>query len=374
MKRLASLLCLLLALLAGPGALAQNAPRPHAGKPASEAPSGGVHLSAALTASETTNIKGGLHWRVFEEKSQADEPHRLVAELREAAPSFALPDGTYIVHAAFGLAGATKRIVVEGRYTHEVLILNAGGLKLIDKLGDATLPPQRLAISIYVPERDNSEAKLVLANARAGEVISLPEGPYHIVATLLDASGAAWRKQCDEFRRDHGSARAGGQAHRGDAASSRGDDHAEARQFAGRRGAGQHATRRERRLARREQCDELRRDHTDLRVPAGKLIEATLRHRAATITLKLVNSPGGEALANTSFSVLTPGGDVIRELIGAFPSLVLAEGEYVAIARHDGKTYQNSFKVVSTKDSDVEIVVGKSLPKQPDSVEPEGLQ
>lgn len=87
----------------------------------------------------------------------------------------------------------------------------------------------------------------------------------------------------------------------------------------------------------------------------GKLIEATLRHRAATITLKLVKSPGGEALANTSFSVLTPGGDVIRELIGAFPALVLAEGEYVAIARHEGKTYQNVFRVHTTRDADIEI-------------------
>ena len=63
-----------------------------------------------------------------------------------------------------------------------------------------------------------------------------------------------------------------------------------------------------------------------------------------------------EALANTNFSVLTPGGDVIRELIGAFPALVLAEGEYVAIARHDGKTYQSPFKVQSTLDRDVEVV------------------
>ena len=316
MKRLASLLFLLLALLAAQGAVAQNASRGHAGKSSSDAPTGGVRLSAALTGNETTNIKGGVHWRVFEEQSQVDGPHRLVAESREATPSFALPDGVYVVHAAFGLAGATKRIVVDGRVTHERMIMNAGGLRLIDKLGDATIPPQRLAISIYVPERNNSEAKLVLANARAGEVISLPEGPYHIVATLLDTSGAA-----------------------------PGENNATNSVVT-----------------------------TDLRVPAGKLIEATLRHRAATITLKLVNSPGGEALANTSFSVLTPGGDVIRELIGAFPSLALAEGEYVAIARHDGKTYQNSFKVVSTKDSDVEIVIGKSLPKQPDSVEPEGLQ
>jgi hypothetical protein len=91
-------------------------------------------------------------------------------------------------------------------------------------------------------------------------------------------------------------------------------------------------------------------------VQAGKLTDATLRHRSAVMTLKLVGAPGGEALANTSFTILTPGGDVIREMIGAFPSLVLAEGEYVAIARHDAKTYQTTFKVDSTVDRDVEVL------------------
>ena len=91
-------------------------------------------------------------------------------------------------------------------------------------------------------------------------------------------------------------------------------------------------------------------------MPSGKLIDVTLRHRCATLTLKLVNKPGGEALANTTFTVLTPGGDVIRELIGAFPSLVLAEGEYVVIARHDAKTYQSTFQVQSGMDRDVEVV------------------
>ena len=94
----------------------------------------------------------------------------------------------------------------------------------------------------------------------------------------------------------------------------------------------------------------------DLKVQAGKLVRATVKHRAAMLTLKLVNAPGGEALANTSFTLLTPGGDVIRELIGAFPSLVLAEGDYVAIARHQGKTYQTEFKVQSALDRDVEII------------------
>jgi hypothetical protein len=93
-----------------------------------------------------------------------------------------------------------------------------------------------------------------------------------------------------------------------------------------------------------------------LRVQTGKLTEATLRHRAALMTLKLVSAPGGEAQANTSFSVLTPGGDVIREMIGAFPSLVLAEGEYVVIARQSGKTWQATFTVQSTLDRDVEVI------------------
>ena len=82
----------------------------------------------------------------------------------------------------------------------------------------------------------------------------------------------------------------------------------------------------------------------------------TIRHRCATLTLKLVNKAGAEALANTTFTVLTPGGDVIRELVGAFPSLVLAEGEYVVIARHDSKIYQSTFQVQTGMDHDVEVV------------------
>ena len=57
----------------------------------------------------------------------------------------------------------------------------------------------------------------------------------------------------------------------------------------------------------------------DIRVQAGKLTDARINHRAAAITLKLVGETGGEAIANTAWSVLTPGGDVIKESIGAFP-------------------------------------------------------
>jgi hypothetical protein len=296
------LLSAALALASAPQPLLAQSFKPHAlrgetGRFA-EPQSGGVRLSATLAQNDTQALKSGVVWRVFDEAQDASGKHRLAAESQEASPTILLPDGNYIVHAAYGLAGATRRVVVDGRTTTERLTLNAGALKLMDKLGDADIPPQRLSISIYVPERGNSEAKLVLANAKGGELIALPEGVYHVVSTLLDTTAGA-----------------------------QGENNATNSVVT-----------------------------ADLRVLAGKLIEATLRHRAATMTLKLVNAAGGEALANTSFSVLTPGGDVIRELIGAFPSLVLAEGEYVAIARHDGKTYQNTFRVQSTKDADVEIL------------------
>ena len=103
----------------------------------------------------------------------------------------------------------------------------------------------------------------------------------------------------------------------------------------------------------------------DVRVAAGKIVDVTLRHRYATLTIKLVNAPGANALANTTFTVLTPGGDIIRELIGAFPSLVLAEGEYVVVARHDAKTYQATFEVESGMDRDVEVIAQEEAKQEP---------
>lgn len=95
---------------------------------------------------------------------------------------------------------------------------------------------------------------------------------------------------------------------------------------------------------------------SDVRVQAGKLTDVTVTHRAAVITLKLVTDSGGEALANTSWSVLTKGGDVIKESIGAFPKVVLAEGDYVALARNDGRTYERGFKVITGVDGEIEVL------------------
>lgn len=263
---------------------------------------GVVRLTAFFAATDTQPVHEGLQWRVFEESPGPDGNHKLVAQSSDATPNLPLPDGHFIVHAALGLAGATKRININGTLLNETLVLNAGGLRIANLLGDTPINPTKLSISIYVPERDNPEAKLVVANAKSGDVIGLPEGNYHIVSTLLDAA-------------------ANGSASPTNSVIS-----------------------------------------ADLRVQAGKLTDATLRHRAATMTLKLVNNPGGEALTNTSFTILTPGGDIIREMIGAFPSATLAEGEYVAIARHNSKTYQTSFKVESGIARDVEVLAREAPP------------
>jgi hypothetical protein len=95
---------------------------------------------------------------------------------------------------------------------------------------------------------------------------------------------------------------------------------------------------------------------SDIRVQAGKLTDVTITHRAAVITLKLVSDKGGEALANTAWSVITPGGDVIKESIGAFPRVVLSEGEYRVIAKNEGKVYERPFNVVNGVDGEVEVV------------------
>ena len=95
---------------------------------------------------------------------------------------------------------------------------------------------------------------------------------------------------------------------------------------------------------------------SDVRVQTAKLTDIIVTHRAAVITLKLVNDAHGEALANTQWTVLTPGGDVIKESIGAFPRVVLAEGDYHVIARNEGKTFQRDFKVITGVDGEIEVL------------------
>ena len=95
---------------------------------------------------------------------------------------------------------------------------------------------------------------------------------------------------------------------------------------------------------------------SDIRVQAGKLTDVTVTHRAAAIMLKLVSRKGGEALANTEWAVVSPAGDVIAETKGAFPRVILAEGEYRIIARNENKTYPQDVKVITGVDGEIEVL------------------
>ena len=95
----------------------------------------------------------------------------------------------------------------------------------------------------------------------------------------------------------------------------------------------------------------------NIQVEAGKLTEATLQHNAAQVTLKLVSDTGGEAIADTAWSVLTESGDIVNENVSAFSTLVLAEGQYSAVARNKDKLYQRPFTVTAGKNVEVEVLM-----------------
>lgn len=241
---------------------------------------------AALFAGSDRPLRSGLAWRIYEDRPDGAKPG-IVARSEAAAPSFPLAPGPYIATVTYGFASASQRIVMAGAPVTAQLKVSAGALKLSGAIGDVKIAPDQLSFSVFVPIGANSEGRLVRGDVKAGELVRLPEGTYHVVSTYGESNAI---------------------------------------------------------------------QRADLKVENGKVTDATLNHRAATVTLKLVAAAGAEAFAGTAFSVLTPGGDTIREAIGAFPQVTLAEGDYVLIARHDGQVYTREFKVESGMDRDIEVI------------------
>lgn len=96
---------------------------------------------------------------------------------------------------------------------------------------------------------------------------------------------------------------------------------------------------------------------TDVSVEAGKLTEATVAHAVGKATFKLVTRAGGEALADTQWTITTPQGDVVKESAGALPTHMLAPGNYVVIARSQGRTFRRDFTLQHNDALQVEVLV-----------------
>ncbi len=105
-----------------------------------------------------------------------------------------------------------------------------------------------------------------------------------------------------------------------------------------------------------------------VRVESGRITDAVLRQRAARLTMKLVREHGGEALADTAWSITSLQGDQVGEtVVGAFPSMVLAEGDYVIVARNKDRIFQREFEVKSGENTDVEVLTSDLMdPNNPD--------
>ena len=283
--------------LQGPGpATAAPPPSPAAPTPAVAAPPqipmvpvGQVALMvSARFGRDPPGIAGGLHWRIYPDKPDQNGVFRLVREERAAAPIFVLPPGGYVVHVAFGLATATRRVQLRSETVREVFEIPAGGARFEGRVGDSKIPPGQITFDIFRGSQFEGGDKRPMAQGiGTTDVVLLPEGTYHVVSNYGDSNATV---------------------------------------------------------------------RSDIRVQAGRLTDVVINHRAAVITLKLVNEKGGEALANTGWSVLTPGGDVVKEAIGAFPKVVLAEGEYSVVARNEGKVFNGKFKVEPGVDREIEVL------------------
>ena len=249
-------------------------------------------LSAKLSDNGQA-IPRGLVWRVFSPEPGGDGKLALLATAKGGTTSFNLAPGSYLVHVAFGRAGATKRITMTRAKRTETMILDAGGVKLNATLsGGGRIPPDQLRFSIYEDHADQSgERALIIPDVKPDSVVRLNTGTYQIVSNYGTANAVI---------------------------------------------------------------------RSDIRVEAGKITEANVEHRAALLTMKLVRESGGEALADTAWSVLTTSGDIVRESVGAFASIVLAEGEYVIIAKNKDRIYQRDFKVVAGRNQDVEVIASEA--------------
>jgi hypothetical protein len=78
--------------------------------------------------------------------------------------------------------------------------------------------------------------------------------------------------------------------------------------------------------------------------------------------MKLVRETGGEAIADTSWSVLTNSGDPVRESVGAYASMVLTEGDYTIVAKNRDHIYQRDFTVEAGHNQEVEVIADQSVP------------
>ena len=94
---------------------------------------------------------------------------------------------------------------------------------------------------------------------------------------------------------------------------------------------------------------------SDIRVQASKLTGAWPHNRYGQLTLTVL-ATGFWVDFSKDVVLFSATNDVVKEANGAFPRVILAEGDYRAIARNENRTYERAFKVVTGVDGEVEVL------------------
>ncbi|MEM0906294.1 MAG: hypothetical protein AAGJ94_02945 [Pseudomonadota bacterium] len=235
-------------------------------------------------------IGDGLIWRVFRDYPDASGQLPLVHKGRGGDLELRLPEGRYIVHAAYGRAAVSKVVELTGSTTSDALVLNAGGLMLDAILDDHNAGRAATEASFEVFANESTGRRLVGTVTR-GSIARLPAGSYHVVSKYGDVNAVRT---------------------------------------------------------------------ADVVVEPGKLTRVSLRHQAGSISLKLVRREGGEAIADTAWTVFTDDGRAIYERVGAHASVTLAAGKYAVVAKHREDEFSRTFTVESGAESEV-IVLAQRL-------------
>jgi len=94
----------------------------------------------------------------------------------------------------------------------------------------------------------------------------------------------------------------------------------------------------------------------DLRVEPGQLTDATLYHHASQVSFKLVSEAGGEAIADVDWTVKTSDGATIFTDLGAFPATVLAEGDYLVLAKQGEQVFNRAFDIKAGPAREIEVL------------------
>lgn len=94
----------------------------------------------------------------------------------------------------------------------------------------------------------------------------------------------------------------------------------------------------------------------DVKVEPGKLTEATIDHQAGKVTFRLVERQGGEALADTIWQIYSGDDKLVKKSGGAFPSHILAAGNYSVHVEHGGQKFIAKFSVKAGDKQQVEVI------------------